>query len=124
MSKPPTLTFFVHTRNGDANALATVGRARAADFGLAAEIVVMGDGHPLASVAPTESVTAIVPLEFATAQHEAWCLLCQLSLLRCNVSFSILVLGAETDAAFVARQRALLTPTENRRPPSYPSCAA
>lgn len=105
----PSITLIVRSRTGAAAALAEIGRARATNLGLTVEIVAqrapgarLGRGEP-------ESVTALVPVDFAATQHEAWCLLCQLSLLRQEVGFSILVLGAESDAAFQARQRALLS---------------
>lgn len=105
----PSLTFLVHSRNGDATALAEVGRRRATELGLHAETIPL-TGEPATGVmSGSESVTALVPVEFAGAEHEAWCLLCQLSLLRCSVGFTILVLGAAGSAGFQARQRALLS---------------
>jgi hypothetical protein len=114
----PNLTFLVCSRNGDATALAGVGRRRATDLGLRAEIVSLSTGHATGLVSQPESVVAIVPVEFTAAQHEAWCLLCQLSLLRSGVSFTILVLGAAGSEEFQKRQRALLSaaiPSRRRR---------
>jgi hypothetical protein len=104
----PAITLLVHSRSGSASALAEVGRQRALDLGLAVTVISLRTPDPLLANPATESVTALVPVDFAAAQHEAWCLLCQLSLLRREVGFSILVLGTESDAAFQARQRALL----------------
>lgn len=104
----PSITLLVRSRSGAATALAQLGQQRAVDLGLKVEIVPLREADPLAGCADRECVTALVPVDFAAAQHEAWCLLCQLSLQRRDVGFSILVLGAESDAAFEARQRALL----------------
>lgn len=115
----PVLALFVRTRTGAASALAELGRLRATDLGLAVEIIPLASDDPLAAATTAESVTAVVPVDFAAAHHEAWCLLCHLSLLRREVGFSILVLGAENDAAFQARQRALVAPSpppRRRRP--------
>ena len=111
----PTITLLVRSRNGAATLLAQVGRRRATDLGLKAEIVPLHGKEPLAATDHTESVTAVVPVDFAATQHEAWCLLCQLSLLRREVNFSILVLGAAGSAEFQARQRTLLSSTPSRR---------
>ena len=111
----PTILLLVRSSQGNATALAELGRLRAAELGLTVEIVAVRDADPLAATSGPESVTAVVPVDFAAAQHEAWCLLCQLSLLRRDVGFSILVLGAESDAAFEARQRALITPPSSAR---------
>lgn len=111
----PTITLLVRSRNGAATLLADVGRKRAADLGLTATIVPMRGDEPFATATERECVTAIVPVDFAAAQHEAWCLLCQLSLLRREVNFSILVLGAAGCAEFEARQRTLLGQSVPRR---------
>lgn len=105
----PSLTFLVCSRNGDATALAEVGRRRATELGLSANIIRLPQATASGIMSGSESVTALVPVEFAGAHHEAWCLLCQLSLLRCSVGFTILVLGAAGSAGFQARQRALLS---------------
>jgi hypothetical protein len=105
----PNLTFLVCSRNGDATALAEVGCRRASDIGLRADIVPLSQEHATGLVSEPESVVAIVPVEFTAAQHEAWCLLCQLSLLRSGVGFTILVLGAAGSEEFQKRQRALLS---------------
>ena len=111
----PVITLLVRTRNGAAAAIAEAGRRRAADLGLRVDIVHVGPDAdapmpPLigAPVGDDENVTAVVPVEFSAAQHEAWCFLCQLSLLRQEVGFAILVLGATSSAEFQARQRALI----------------
>jgi hypothetical protein len=103
----PSLTLLVRSRNGDATALAEVGCRRATELGLRAGLIhlTVKDASGLAS--GPESVTALVPAEFAGEQHEAWCLPCQLSLLRCGVGFTILVLGAAGSEEFQARQHAL-----------------
>jgi hypothetical protein len=109
----PTLLLLVRSLDGAATALANVGQRRAAELGVAVEVVPLRDDDPLATAAAGgphehESVTAVVPVDFAVEHHEAWCLLCHLSLLRGEVGFSILVLGAQSGDAFEARQRALL----------------
>lgn len=101
----PKILLLVQSRDGSAQALASVGCQRARDLGLSVEVV---ENNAMANKGAEESVTAVVPVDFAAAHHEAWCLLCQLSLLRCEVSFSILVLGVESGPHFEARQRALL----------------
>jgi hypothetical protein len=114
----PGITFLVSSHNGDATALAEVGRRRAADLGLRAQVIPLTNERAAAVTSGPESVVAIVPVEFSTAQHEAWCLLCQLSLLRSGVGFTILVLGAAGSAEFQERQRALLStavPTPRRK---------
>ncbi len=109
----PTLLLLVRSLDGAATALAAVGQRRAVELGVAVEVVPLRDDDPLAAAAAGgphehESVTAVVPVDFAVEHHEAWCLLCHLSLLRGEVGFSILVLGAQSGDAFEARQRALL----------------
>lgn len=111
----PTIILLVHSRSGAATLLAQVGRRRAADLGLKAEIVPQRGNDPLAATDHAEGVTAVVPVDFAATQHEAWCLLCRLSLMRREVSFSILVLGAAGSAEFQVRQRALLHASAARR---------
>lgn len=101
----PVLTLVVRSRNGDAAALAAVACRRAVQLGLEIEVVTSGE-PVVATQLESELITAVVPSEFAAAHHEAWCLLCQLSILRSGVDVSILVLGAESHAAFAARQRA------------------
>lgn len=112
----PAIRLIVRSRTGAATALAEVGRQRAADLGLAVELVALPADGASAANARSENVTALVPVDFAAAQHEAWCLLCQLSLLRAEVGFSILVLGAESDFAFQARQHAVLVAATEPRP--------
>ncbi|MES2693903.1 MAG: hypothetical protein V4773_10555 [Verrucomicrobiota bacterium] len=116
----PTLLLLVRSRNGAATALAEVGRRRATDLGVGVEILPLREDAALArstvgdhETSP-ESVTAIVPVDFAVEHHEAWCLLCHLSLMRREVAFSILVLGAQAGEAFEARQRALIVGTGTR----------
>jgi hypothetical protein len=116
MRMKPGITFLVSSHNGDATALAEVGRHRARDLGLRAEIVPSSVARTTGLATEQESIVAIVPVEFAAVQHEAWCLLCQLSLLRSGIGFTILVLGAEGSAEFQQRQQALLsTGTRSRR---------
>ena len=107
----PSLSFLVLSKNGDATALAEVGCRRAAELGLQAEHIPVTTESAPGLVNDNESVTVIVPVEFTGAQHEAWCLICQLSLLRCGVRFTILVLGAAGCAAFEVRQRAMFSAT-------------
>lgn len=117
----PGITFLVSSSNGDATALAEVGHQRAKDLGLRADIVPSSVARTTGLATEQESVVAIVPVEFAAVQHEAWCLLCQLSFLRSRVGFTILVLGAAGSVEFQKRQHALLsaavpTPRRRRRP--------
>jgi hypothetical protein len=115
----PSLTFLVCSHNGDATALAEVGRQRAIDLGLQAEIASLTDAQAIGLTTGRESIVVIVPVEFAAAQHEAWCLLCQLSLLRSGIGFTILVLGAAGSVEFQKRQQAVLSastrPAQRRR---------
>lgn len=103
------LTLLVRSRNGTARMLADLAHLRAADLGLTLTVLDERDSPLLASSESGESVTAIVPVDFAGTHHEAWCLLCQLSLMRREVNFAILVLGAQGCAEFTARQKALLS---------------
>lgn len=121
----PAITLLVRSRTGAAHALVEVARRRATDLGLRLEIIpllspdLLPPGELPGDATADESLTALVPVDFASAHHEAWCFLCQLSLLRCEIGFSILVLGAASHTAFRARQRALLG--SRRAPRSAPA---